>query len=278
MTPALISASQLRAALGDRELVVFDATYYLPNEGKDAAELFDAAHIPGAQFIDLDMVSDPDSSLPHMLPKPEAFSQMMGARGVSHISRVVVYDQRGLFSAPRLWWMLRIFGHETVQVLDGGLPAWVAAGGATATGRPASPVPSSFEATFHPEKLRSLIDMRANLATGHALVLDARAAGRFDGSLPEPRPGMKSGHIPHAISLPFNELLDQGHLRPPAELRARLAAAGADGLRPVITSCGSGVTAAVLTLAMVVAGLPEGAIYDGSWAEWGSRDDTPIER
>jgi len=271
----LVSAEWLLAAEGD--VSVLDASYYLPNEGKDAHAIFLGGHIPGARFVDIDAVSDQASALPHMLPAPAAFAKAAGALGISNHSRVVVYDQRGIFSAARLWWMFRVFGHDDVAVLDGGLPAWVAAGGAVESGAPAAVTPATFTAGFRPEMVRSLADMLVNLETKTALVVDARAAGRFDGTVPEPRAGMRGGHIPGALSLPFSEVLENGHMLPKEKLQARLAAAGVDGGRPMVASCGSGVTAAVLSLAMVVAGLPEAPIYDGSWSEWGSRDDTPVE-
>ncbi len=192
---------------------------------------------------------------------------------------VVFYDQKGLASAARGWWLMGLFGHDRAAVLDGGLPKWVREGRQTEAGEPPAAKPADFRPDLRAGRLRGIGDLLANLETGRELVLDARAAGRFTGEIAEPRPGMRSGHIPGACNLPYTELLNaDGTIRAPAELRARLAAAGVDGRRAVVTSCGSGVTACILTLGLRLAGLPEGAVYDGSWTEWGGRADTPVAR
>jgi thiosulfate/3-mercaptopyruvate sulfurtransferase len=274
----LVSTAWLADELGKPDLVIFDATKYLPNEGRDGATEFLAGHLPGARFFDIDEVADQDTDLPHMVPTPGRFAKLMGAMGVSNASRVVFYDQKGLASSARGWWLMGLFGHDKAAVLDGGLPKWRAEGRAVETG-PAKPAtPTMFRPDFRAARLRGVGDVLHDVATGDALILDARANGRFTAAVPEPRPGMRSGHMPGAANLPYTELLNPDQtLRPPAELRARFAAAGVDGKRPVVTSCGSGVTAAILTLGLRLSGLPEGALYDGSWTEWGGRPDTPIE-
>ena len=271
----LVSTEWLAAQLGAADLRVFDTTKYLPNEPFDGATKFAEAHIPGAHFFDLDVVADPDASLPHMIPSAARFEKLMGAMGVSNTTRVVFYDQKGLQSSARGWWLMRLFGHAHAAVLDGGLPKWLREGRAVAAGQPAAPAPGTYLADFVAARVAGIGDVKRVLADRSALVLDARAAGRFQGTAPEPRPGLPSGHMPGAANIPFNELFGpDGTMLPPDALRARFAAAGADAAPALVTSCGTGVTACILTLGAIRAGLPEPAVYDGSWTEWASRPET----
>jgi thiosulfate/3-mercaptopyruvate sulfurtransferase len=275
---ALVTTDWLAGELGKPDLVVFDATKYLPNEPKDGRAEFRAAHIPGARYFDIDEVADQDTDLPHMVPSPGRFAKLMDALGVGNTSRVVFYDQKGLASAARGWWLMGLFGHDEAAVLDGGLPKWLRESRATERGDPPPPSAVSFRPDYRAARLRGIGDVLGDVTTRAELVLDARAAGRFTGAVPEPRAGMRSGHIPGSASLPYTDLLHaDGTFRSPEALRARFAASGADGARPPVTSCGSGVTACILTLGLRLAGLPEGAVYDGSWTEWGGRADTPVE-
>ncbi|MDR3529809.1 MAG: sulfurtransferase [Rhodopila sp.] len=274
----LVTTEWLAGELGKPGLVVFDSTKYLPNEPKDGKAEFLGAHIPGARYFDIDQIADPDTDLPHMVPTPGRFAKLMSQLGVSNASRIVFYDQKGLASAARGWWLMGLFGHDDAAVLDGGLPKWLKEGRATQGGEQAPPEPTGFRPDFRAGQLRGVGDMLRNVLTRSEQVLDARAAGRFTGEVPEPRAGMRSGHIPGSVSLPYTDLLhDDGTFRPAGEIRGRFEAAGVDGSRPLVTSCGSGVTACILTLGLRVAGFPEGAVYDGSWTEWGGRSDTPIE-
>jgi thiosulfate/3-mercaptopyruvate sulfurtransferase len=274
----LVTTEWLAGELGKADLIVFDATKYLPNEPKDGRAEFARAHIPGARYFDIDEVADTDTDLPHMVPAPGRFARLMGAMGVGNASRIVFYDQKGLASAARGWWLMGLFGHDNAAVLDGGLPKWVTEGRAIRDGDAAVPAPATFRPDYRVTRLRGVGDILRNVTTRQELVLDARAAGRFTGATPEPRAGMRSGHIPGSASLPYTDLLNaDGTFRPAAEVITRLREAGVDGTRPVVTSCGSGVTACILTLGLTIAGLPEGAVYDGSWTEWGGRTDTPVE-
>jgi thiosulfate/3-mercaptopyruvate sulfurtransferase len=278
MTHPLITTDELATILTAPDLVLFDATKYLPTDGLDGEAEFRSAHIPGARYFDVDRLADDATTLPHMAPTPGRFETLIGELGVSNDSFVVFYDQKGIYSAPRGWWLLGLFGHTKVAVLNGGLPKWRHEGRPTASGTPAPIHPAAYRADLRAARLRGIGDMLDNLTTHAEQVLDARAAPRFHATAPEPRPGIRGGHIPGSRNLPFTDLLaEDGTMLPPAALRARFAAVGADGTRPVVTSCGTGLTAAVLTLGLAVAGLPIGALYDGSWTEYGGRPDTPVE-
>ncbi len=272
----LVSTQWLADNLG--EVLVFDCTKYLPNEPRDAQAEFAAAHIPGAGFFDIDAIADMDTDLPRMVPAPGRFARMLGDLGVSNAHRVVFYDQKGLFSAARGWWMMGLFGHDKAAVLDGGLPKWIAEGRMLEAGPARHAKPATFRAELRSNRLRGIGDMRDNLTSKTELVIDARAEPRFFAQVPEPRPGIRGGHMPGAANLPISDVMGPDQtLLSKDELRSRFGQIGVDGKRPVVTSCGSGITATVLTLAMAHAGLPQGAVYDGSWTEWGSRVDTPIE-
>jgi thiosulfate/3-mercaptopyruvate sulfurtransferase len=268
----LVTADWLQQNLGAPDLVLLESTKYLPNENKDGRAAFLAAHIPGAKYFDLDEIADIDSPLPHMVPSAGRFARLIGALGVSDSSRVVFYDQNATMWATRGWWMLGLFGHDQVAVLDGGLAAWQRAGYPVESGDPATPTAAQFTPRLRAERLRGLGDMLHTTA----LVLDPRAPARFAGSAPEPRPGVTPGHIPGAINLPYGRLMQpDGTFLPPDALRAQLAGVGADGGRPIVTSCGSGVSATMINFALARSGLPQGAVYDGSWAEWGADPLTP---
>jgi thiosulfate/3-mercaptopyruvate sulfurtransferase len=274
----LVTTEWLAAELGKPDLIVFDATKYLPNEPKDGKTEFLAAHIPGARYFDIDEVADQDTDLPHMVPTPGRFAKLMSAMSVTNAARLVFYDQKGLASAARGWWLMRLFGHDKAAVLDGGLPKWRAEGRGVQSGDSLVSGRAEFRPDFRARNLRAIGDLLQNVGTRAELVLDARAVDRFTGATPEPRAGMRGGHIPGSASLPYTDLLNaDGTFRPVEALRARFAAAGMDVSKAPVTSCGSGVTACILTLGLVLAGLPEGAVYDGSWTEWGGRADTPVE-
>lgn len=276
MTP-LTAPHELHVLLGNPDLVLLDCTTLLPGEGFDPGERFRQAHIPAALRLDVDALSDPEGGLPHMVPSQGRFARLIGALGIGRGTHLVCYDQSGPVSAARAWWLLGLFGHDRAQVLDGGLAAWRSASLPVEAGDPAAVPPAVFVPRLRTERLLGLGDMIA-IAGGErqAVVLDARSHARFTGAAPEPRPGLPSGHIPGSASLPFTELLDPDkRLLPREALRAKFAAVGVDGSQPVVTSCGSGLTASVLSLGLVVAGFAPGAMFDGSWTEWAMSPDLP---
>ena len=263
----------LATHLDDPDVAIVDGSWHLPGT-RDAKAEYAAAHIPGAVFFDIDAVSDTSNPLPHMLPTPAQFAEAVGALGIDETQKIVVYDSVGLSSAPRVWWTFRIMGARDVVILGGGLPKWVAEG-RSITDAAVSRPPRTFHADPKPDAVRDLAAVRANLGVGAFQLVDARPRARFLGAAPEPRAWVRPGRIPGSFSLPSTELVTDGTLGDDAALRSAIAAAGIDLAKPVVTSCGSGVTAATLTLALDVLGVPS-ALYDGSWTEWGGRDDTPI--
>ncbi len=272
-----ISTQALAARLGEPGLVIVDASWYMPAMERDPAAEFAAARIPGAVRFDIDAIADTSVDLPHMLAHAEDFSAAVGALGISETSEIVVYDGLGLFSAPRLWWNLLVYGASNVRILDGGMVAWRSEGRLIETGAPRLPTPATFTATIDAARIVDLAAVTAALASGSAQVVDARSAERFRGEAPEPREGLRSGHMPGARNVPWSTLLDADGRLVDAD-RIRAAFAGLDLDRPIVTSCGSGVSAAVLWLALEAIGVPRKrlALYDGSWTEWGGRADTAV--
>jgi thiosulfate/3-mercaptopyruvate sulfurtransferase len=276
MPNPLVSTEWLAERLSAPDIVVIDASWYLPAMNRDPEAEYLAGHIPGAVRFDIDAVKDRDTALPHMLPSAEAFASTMRAMGIGDGQKIVVYDGAGLFSAPRVWWTFKVFGARDVSILDGGFPAWKAEGRPVEEG-PAKPrARRHFTARLDHSAVADLSDVCRALETGAAQVVDMRPAERFRGEAPEPRPGLRSGHMPGARNLPSSELVANGRLKSEAELRAALDKAGVDPDRPIVTSCGSGVSAAILNLGLEVIGRPGKALYDGSWSEWGGREDVTV--
>jgi len=273
----LVSTSWLAEHLGQPGLVVLDGSWYLPAMGRDAHAEFLAAHVPGALFFDIDAHSDPRTPLPHMLPEPAVAARLLGEMGIGNDDTVIVYDGSGLnLSAPRVWWHFKVLGHDRVAVLDGGSGLWRREGRPTESG-PVTRPPKPFRPAFRPELIRTLDQMRAVIGDPTVVLVDARSAGRFEAREPEPRPGIRGGHIPGARNVPYGDLVTAaGTVLAPADLEERFKLAGVDLDKPVITSCGSGVSAAALALGLEILGHRRYAIYDGSWTEWGGREDTPV--
>lgn len=276
MSRHLVTPPWLKERLGQPGVKVVDASWYLPDQNRDPKAEFLAGHIPGAVYFDIDVIADRSSGLPHTLPDEATFAAEAGALGLSERDTIVVYDGMGVFSAARVWWMLKIFGAGDVHVLDGGLPAWKAAGFALEAGE-AKPAPARFAARLDAGAVADFDKVAQALSASTDVVVDARSAPRFRGETPEPRPGLRAGHMPGARNVHYGSVLDaQGKMRAPDEIRQIFEEAGVDLSSPVITSCGSGVTAATLLLALAQLGKDDVRVYDGSWSEWGGRPDAPV--
>lgn len=278
--PDLVSTDWLAVRLDDLNLRILDGSWWMPGTNRDAMAEWEAAHIPGARFFDIDAVADRTIPLPHILPSEAAFGDALRTLNIGADDYVVVYDAAGVFSSPRVWWTFRAFGFGAVSVLDGGLPKWRQEGRPVQSGplSPAQPPARPFRPTLDRRWVRSLDEMRVNIGSGREAVLDARSAGRFAGTEPEPWRGLRGGHIPGSKNLPFQKMIDPatGTMSGTPDLAMAFAEAGLKGTEPVVCTCGSGLTAAILALALHRLGREPVAVYDGSWSEWGGRDDVPV--
>lgn len=280
MTPKtwLIETDELERELEAPDIVVVDATWYLPTEAKSACEDYLAEHIPGAVFFDIDEIADKKAPTGHMLPPPEKFSSQMRKMGIGDGQRVVVYDRQGTVSAPRVWWTFRVMGAQDVSVLNGGLLKWKAEGRPLMMGEPTPRTPRHFTARHNLDLVRDVDDVKKLIGNKFAGIIDARSPERFAGNAPEPRQGLRAGHMPGAVNFPYRQVLNtDGTFKSASELQEMFTAAGIDPHKPVVTTCGSGITACVLALALGEAGHLRTSVYDGSWAEWGADDRLPIE-
>lgn len=273
----LVTAAELNRLLDDPQTVVLDSTWVMPNDTRSPTAEYRLAHIRGARFFDIDAIADRSVDLPHMLPTPEAFAAAVGALGIGNDSEIIVYDNNGFLASARVWWMFRVFGHDRVRVLDGGLNAWLQSGGGVCSELPAI-ISQAFTPFFHPELVTDYEAMRELTASGAVEILDARPPGRFHGTTPEPRAGLRSGHMPGSLNWFYQSVLDLEtmRLKTPEALAQALAETGAQAGKPIVTTCGSGVTAAILALALYRLGYADVAVYDGSWSEWGGRDDAAV--
>jgi len=273
----LVSTDWLAERLRDRSVIAVDASYPQVGQKRDVRAEYREGHIPGAVFFDIDAVSDHSTELPHMLPGPSQFGEVVGALGIGDGDAVVVYDSAGLYSAPRVWWTFRLFGTKKTYILDGGLPKWKGEGRPLEKGD-AARAPKTFTAEMNVGAVAMTDDVRLALSSDDVQIVDARSPERFSGKAPEPRPGLRSGHMPRSFNLPFGRLIENGHLAPRGRVEAAFKEAGVDLDKPIITTCGSGLTAAILTFALESIGKEPKGLYDGSWTEWGSRPDLPVER